>query len=406
MSMDWDCVIVGAGLAGLSCADNLVRFGKRVLVLEAADRIGGRVWTERVGGWQFDAGFQVLLTAYPQAREQLDLQQLRLRPFYPGALVRHGGRFVRVADPLRRPVDAIRSLGNGIGSVGDKLRVARLRLRPERLRKYPDTMSTADALASEGFGQSITERFFRPFLGGVFLENKLETSVRRFESVFTGFAAGDTALPERGIGAIPEQIAARLPAGAVRLGCAVRAVSAGELQLDEGVKLRAKAIVLAAGPAGNARLLGQAVPPMRSTACLYYRAPRAPHLEPVLVLNADADGPIQTLVPISQVSRSYAPPGEELVSVSVVDSNALGSADLEWRVRRQLIDWYGISAANWQHLRTMHVPEALPAQRESAQAPAGIVLAGDQYGWASLDAALASGKQTAAAVLAGNSPAA
>jgi phytoene dehydrogenase-like protein len=401
MSMEErDCLVVGAGLAGLSCADALARLGRRVLLLEASGRIGGRVWTERSGGFQFDAGFQVLLTAYPEARRQLDYAALRLRAFEPGALVRWQGRFERVADPLRRPQALLATLLSRCGTLGDKLRVARLRLRPQRLAAYPDWMSTREALRAEGFGPKITERFFRPFLGGVFLENELSTSVRRFESVFTNFARGDTALPERGIGAIPEQIAARLPQAVLRCNSPVLALSSGELVLEGGQRLRARSIVLAAGPLGNARLLGQPPPPMRSTACLYFRASRAPHGEPILVLNGDGSGPIQTLVTLSQVARAYAPPGDELISISVVNPEDLAAGDLEWRVRRQLIEWYGIGAANWQHLRTVHVPEALPAARESASAPSGVLLAGDQYGWASLDAALESGRRAAEQVLA------
>ncbi|HCI81927.1 MAG TPA: amine oxidase, partial [Ktedonobacter sp.] len=39
-------VIVGAGLAGLTCAKMLAERGKRVLVLEATDQVGGRVRTD------------------------------------------------------------------------------------------------------------------------------------------------------------------------------------------------------------------------------------------------------------------------------------------------------------------------------------------------------------------------
>ncbi len=44
-----DCVVVGAGAAGLACARALVAAGKTVAVLEAADRIGGRCWTREDG---------------------------------------------------------------------------------------------------------------------------------------------------------------------------------------------------------------------------------------------------------------------------------------------------------------------------------------------------------------------
>ena len=78
MSGDADCIVVGAGLAGLACARTLVRAGRQVLVVEAADRVGGRVATDTVDGFRIDRGFQVYLDAYPEGRRQLDLAALGL----------------------------------------------------------------------------------------------------------------------------------------------------------------------------------------------------------------------------------------------------------------------------------------------------------------------------------------
>ncbi|PWB74264.1 MAG: FAD-dependent oxidoreductase, partial [Holophagae bacterium] len=106
-------VVVGAGLAGLSCALELGSAGVRPLVLEASDAVGGRVRTDEVDGFLLDRGFQVLLTAYPEAQRLLDYQALELRAFYPGALIRSGGRFRRLADPWRRPIDGVAGVLTG-----------------------------------------------------------------------------------------------------------------------------------------------------------------------------------------------------------------------------------------------------------------------------------------------------
>lgn len=409
MNQAWDCVVVGAGVAGLACARSLSRIGRRVLVLEGSGRIGGRVATDRVDGFQLDRGFQVLLAAYPTARAELDYKALRLKPFYPGALVRVNGRFERVADPLLRPVDGLRSLTNSIGSPGDKLRVARLRLQPARLARYPDSCSTLEALRQEGFGDVLLQRFFRPFLGGVFLENELATGVRKLESVWRAFSGGPTVLPERGMGAIPEQLAEDLPGGAVRLHARVQSVESGRVVLEDGSSVLAKAVVLASGPRELARLAGLPAPAMHATAALYFACSTPPHREPILVLNGEGfrtgdgggrGGPIQTLVCLSQVSRSYAPAGSELVSVSVVDREALAAGDLEWRVRTQLMQWYGPGAANWRHLRTDRIAHALPLAPLQLGLPAGVHAAGDALGLASLDGALQSGLAAARSVLA------
>lgn len=136
-------VVVGAGLAGLSCASELVRRGRGVTVLDASDGVGGRVRSDRVDGFVLDRGFQVLLTAYPEVQQQLDLPALRLNAFRPGALVRHDGGFHRVSDPMRRPQDLFATLRAPVGTLADKLRVGILRFRlmradPRELLRRPE----------------------------------------------------------------------------------------------------------------------------------------------------------------------------------------------------------------------------------------------------------------------------
>jgi monoamine oxidase len=53
---NFDTIVVGAGVAGLTAARLLTQSGQRVVVLEARDRVGGRVWTERTNGHVTDLG--------------------------------------------------------------------------------------------------------------------------------------------------------------------------------------------------------------------------------------------------------------------------------------------------------------------------------------------------------------
>jgi protoporphyrinogen oxidase len=53
-----DVIIIGAGLAGLCCARTLHQAGVPFALLEAATGVGGRVQTDRVGGFLLDQGFQ------------------------------------------------------------------------------------------------------------------------------------------------------------------------------------------------------------------------------------------------------------------------------------------------------------------------------------------------------------
>lgn len=129
MQGDCDAIVIGAGLAGLSCARRLTAGGLDVRVLEASDGVGGRVRTDDCNGFQLDRGFQVLLTAYPEAQGVLDYTALDLRSFYAGALIRTAGGFHRLADPWRHPWDALRGMFAPVGGLWDKLRIPSLRRR-------------------------------------------------------------------------------------------------------------------------------------------------------------------------------------------------------------------------------------------------------------------------------------
>lgn len=231
--MNHDVLIVGAGLSGLCCARQLRQQGVRCLVLEASSGVGGRIRTDIVDGFRLDRGFQVFLTSYPEAKAILDYQALDLKPFLPGALIRYDGRFHEMTDPWRRPSSAIRSLFSPIGSITDKFRIARFRSRLLRGSIYdrfrdPETTSL-QALQDAGFSPSIIERFFRPFLGGIFLDSELRTSSRMLNFVFRMFSLGKACLPAEGMEAIPRQLAAALSPDSIRLGGASSAWSGDAL---------------------------------------------------------------------------------------------------------------------------------------------------------------------------------
>jgi len=406
-----DVIVVGAGLAGLACARALIQSRVRVLLLEAADVPGGRVRTEACEGFLLDRGFQVYLSAYPEGRQVLDLGALRLRRFAPGAKVWRGGRLHTVADPLRRPLAGLGQLFGPVGTFGDRLRVLELRqlarsgededvwLRPQRTsRRYLEEL---------GFTESMVEGFLRPFLSGVFLDRALTTSSRFLEFVFRMFAAGDACVPERGMGAIPAQLAAKLPTAVLRMHTPVADVWGHRVRLADGEQVAARAVVVATEPTSAAALLpGMPVPRMNAVTCLYFAAPEPPVSGPWLVLNGEGRGVVNHLAVMSEVSATYAPPGQALVAVSVLGVST-DEDGLRAKVLAELTEWFGSRVARWRHLRTYSLPYALPAQTVDALEPPhrpvrlspGLFVCGDHRDSASIQGALVSGRRAAEAVL-------
>ena len=421
--MQHDVIIVGAGLAGLACAREMVRAGRRVVVLEAADRAGGRVATDEVNGFRIDRGFQVYNDAYPEGRRQLDLESLELGCFEPGAIVAEQGRLRRVSDPWRRPLAALGSVLDGSVGIADGLRTARL--RAEAIRRFksaaldpdaasaPHEVTTREELAARGFSDAFVRRFFVPFFGGVFLERKLETAAPVFLFDFAMFSLGRACLPRGGMAAIPQQMAAALPTGVVRLLARVARVEPGRVWLDDGEELTGTNVVVATEGPAAARILPDSLRgsllrrPEKSTRLVAFAATRSPLASPTLVVSAETDGPIDNLTVPSDVVPGYAPEGLSLVTVSVRQDWPGSEAELADAIRRQACGWFGDGPRGWQHLQTVVVPHALPdespaARRERSSTPKltdGLFICGDHCTSASINGALASGRRCAEAML-------
>ena len=231
-----------------------------------------------------------------------------------------------------------------------------------------------------------------------------------FEFVYRMFSLGDVALPTRGMGAIPEQLANGLPPGCVRLRQKVTEVGDGGLTLAGGERLPARAVVVATDGPSASDVLGGEPPAPGSVAvrCLYFAADRAPVDEPVIVLDGDGRGPVNHLCVPSAVAPAYAPAGAALISAAVLDRPDLPKGpDLEAAVLGQLADWFGSGVVAWRHLKTYHIPHAQPAQPPGALDPPerpvrlrpGLYVCGDHRDNASINGALASGRRAADAVL-------
>ncbi|MDO7885470.1 protoporphyrinogen/coproporphyrinogen oxidase [Hymenobacter cheonanensis] len=413
-------IIIGAGMAGLACATWLHRAGRPVLLLEAADAVGGRVRTDLTpDGFRLDRGFQILLNNYPEARRMFDYGALNLKSFRSGAVVRlANGQETTLENPLHAPLMAFAALASPIGTTKDKLLLGKLVAQlagraPEQLLARPGTTTLA-YLRSFGWSEQIITNFFRPFFGGVYLDRELGTASNFFEFVFQQFAQGAATVPALGMQQLPEQLASRLPAGTIRLNTPVAAVAEGGrlVHLASGEALAAAAVVLATEGPAAARLLGAdlpapARPVARLTTCTYFAtAGAAPsHGYNLLHLNARPGALVHNVAFPAETGAALAPAGQSLVSVSTHGEHGLTEDALTARLRAELAAWFGPVANMWRHLRTYRIEQALPIYGPGQPAQQELRLGdtlfrcGDWVSYPSLNAALGTGRQVAELIM-------
>lgn len=412
MAEHHDVVIAGAGLAGLSAARQLAIHGVDVLVLEAADGVGGRVRTDVVDGLQLDRGFQLFNPAYPEAARVLDYAALDLKPMTAGVIVAlEDGRRARLGDPRCKPAWAADAARSATGSLASKARFARLAWQCSRspvddMLDGPD-FSAEVLLRSAGLDDALIDRVMRPFLAGVFLEPDLATSRRFLQLVLRSFLRGTPSVPAAGMQAIPGQLHDSLPPGTVRLNTPVAAVT-GRTVTTPGCDFTADAVIVATDPGSAGGLVPSLeIPRGNSVTTWYHLAPSDAVLndgDPVLVVDGGRRGPVVNSVVMSYAAPTYATGGRTLVSSSVL--GAADSVEDERRVRTHLSVLYGVDTSRWEPVRAYAIPYALPAMlppldvRRPISIADGLFVAGDHRDTASIQGAMVSGRRAADAVLA------
>ena len=403
-------VIIGAGVAGLVAAIHCEEAGYAPLILEADAAVGGRVQCTSKKGYILDHGFQVLLTNYEEARRYLDFTALDLHAFGSGAIIFYEGKNIRVADPLRAPQTAFQMLTSSVGSLRDKWLMFKLTQSLKRQNRSaifkPSVGSTIAFLQQYGFSSTIIERFFRPFFGGIFLENELKTSASMFQFVFKMFAEGEAAIPAAGIGAIPTQLASKLEKSEIRLNTRVKQIQGNDIQLENGESITFDKLIIATDPAPLLpNLAGQACTYV-NTCNLYYSANESPLNSNLIALVSNENSRINNFCVLSDVASSYAKQGS-LVSVTLKDIPAPGTEDPFYEEIAQEIKALTGTQANLEFLHRIDIPKALPINEDLAYTVQNtqltltndIYLAGDYLLNASLDAAMRSGRLAAQAMM-------
>ncbi|MEV6331656.1 FAD-dependent oxidoreductase [Streptomyces sp. NPDC051909] len=418
-----DVVVVGAGIAGLATAHQLIAAGLSVTVLEAAPQVGGRMATDTVDGFRLDR-VGPLFTAP-------EVAGVPLRPFAPGVLVHSDGRCVRWGAPhtpwgtgprgtASRGTGGVRGLGGARGMAralagaprnpAVSLDQARLGASLVRLATTPAqriltrTERTAQEALSARLPARTVQGVLRPLLAALLGDPDLTTSSRRADLALRSFARGRLGVPEGGSGALVARLAAALPPGTVRTGVRVTDASISRVSTAEHGVFGCRAVVVATDGRTAAELLpGLRVPEYRAATVLHHTAPVAPTADPVLILESDPGGPVAHTAVMSAVDPRRAPDRRVLIT-----STVLGTPpdDTERRVRKHLATLYGVSTDDWELLALHHTPQAHPVLRppfdpeRPVRLLAGLYVCGAHRGTGTPFGALATARRTATALLA------
>ena len=263
-------VVVGGGIAGLTAAHDLDAAGHDVLVLEAADRVGGKLHRAEVGGVRVDVGAEAMLNRRPEGVELA--RALGLPIEHPttasSRLWTRGALRALPRSLMGVPLDLAQLASSGVLSDEG---LARVREAQARRRSPIDGDVSVGDLVDRRYGPEVTDRLVEPLLGGVYAGHARLLSARATVPQLVTLAEGGS-LPEPsadtpvfagvagGMARLPELLAAPLP---VRLGATVRALERTEsgYALTVGPTtdpelVEADAVVLATPAAPTARLLG------------------------------------------------------------------------------------------------------------------------------------------------------
>ena len=336
MSESFDCIIIGAGLAGLTSARYLQSAGLNILVIESDDRPGGRVKSDCVDGYTLDHGFQVINRGYPHVKNSRLLDHLNFTPIVEGFL------------PFRVSGGA----------------------------KSPSSIASS-------------------FLKGVFLTdpNSVPFHVRR--AIYKSFLTGKPGFVDGGASAFSNAYAE--PISNIHYSESVRKISGDLIDTDHS-RYSARNIVIATDPLQAREFIPSLGNITMHSSTTWYHVP-SERLQSAGKFTVVQGKNLINSFAISDRVPSYAPIGKQLFSSTalgrVPESNIRAELADIWGVEAgkwELIAHYDIVNSLPEHPKT----KKLFSESEISQ---GLYIAGDHRGFPSQQGAMESGKRAALKII-------
>ena len=325
--MNFDCIVVGAGLAGITAARAVQQAGNSVLLLEASDQVGGRVRSDVIDGFICDRGFQVINPKYPQVVKSNVIKELDFK-YISGK--------IRLADEQIKVGYSLSTFSPKLGSINQKLRFLKFVASPKVKNE-------------KNFGHYATEfpdlyqKVLKPFLSGVFLTDPQEIAADVSQEILRSFVKSLPGVPAAGVGEFSRALAK--PIQNLKLNESVQSVSNGQVTTNQDT-YRARYVIVATDPTTAAQLLsGVQLPKMLSSTTAYFATDQLPIDSKNLVVSSKSK--LVNSIVISQVSKKYAPAGQHLVSATSL------SPITESVFRKELAAIWQLNTHSWEYVACM-----------------------------------------------------
>lgn len=381
-------LVVGAGLAGMSAAITLQKEGAEVAVLEASDRVGGRVASDVIDGFILDRGFQLINANYSEIKRgnYLDGIAFQVAPRTVGVSSADG--ITRLGDPR----SALRStFSKKTGSA-----LAKVNFLKYLATKPRQNESVEDHLLRTGT-DDLYQKVLKPFLQGVFLAEPSQVSAVIGREVIASFINGRSGIPSSGVGEFASRMADQIKD--LRFNTQVEELDSKGVVTNQG-RISAAGVILATDLTTAGQLLeAQEIGRLARSTTWYHSTPLSPTDNAELIVDSQARGPVVNSIVISNLSRTYAPSGQHLISSTTIKHSS------ESEVRRHLTQMWGVTTEEWRFLAKYEINSALPLfepgykKRKAVKIEKNVYCAGDYLESPSQNGALLSGRKVAEQLL-------